>query len=116
MHLQRAVLLLVLGVYEKLQHETATVCGDSYDVDLCCAVIVHFQVNFTPGQVVWQERDPANCQFFIIREGTANLKDAGTGAVTSKLGPGKYFGQQSLVGSGALGVTHATDAGNTHIG
>lgn len=57
------------------------------------------QVTFSAGQVVWQERDPSNCQFFIIRDGSASLKDAGTGAVTSKLGPGKYFGQQSLVGS-----------------
>lgn len=59
------------------------------------------QVSFSAGQVVWQERDPTNSQFFIIREGSANLKDAATGAVTSKLGPGKYFGQQSLVGAGA---------------
>lgn len=57
-------------------------------------------MSFPPGQLVWSERDPTNSQFFIIREGTANLKDAATGAVHSKLGAGKYFGQQSLVGSG----------------
>lgn len=57
--------------------------------------------SFSAGQVVWQERDTTSSKFFIIREGTANLKDAATGAITSKLGPGKYFGQQSLVGSGS---------------
>lgn len=58
------------------------------------------QESFASGQVVWQERDTSSSKFFIIREGTASLKDAGTGAVTSQLGPGKYFGQQSLVGTG----------------
>jgi len=72
---------------------------------VCCVVVALFggvaaQVSFPPGQLVWSERDPTNSQFFIIREGTANLKDAATGAVHSKLGAGKYFGQQSLVGSG----------------
>lgn len=66
----------------------------------CC---VRLQVSFSAGQLVWQERDSTNSQFFIIREGTASLKDAATGAVTSKLGPGKYFGQQSLVGAGGRG-------------
>jgi hypothetical protein len=65
---------------------------------------VLLQVTFTANQVVWQERDPTNSQFFLIREGTASQKDAGTGAITAKLGPGKYFGQQSLVGSGMVGV------------
>jgi CRP-like cAMP-binding protein len=64
------------------------------------------QESFSAGQVVWQERDTTSSKFFIIREGTANLKDAGTGAITSKLGPGKYFGQQSLVGSGQSGRQH----------
>lgn len=58
------------------------------------------QESFTPGQVVWQERDTTSSQFFIVQAGTASLKDTGTGAITSKLGPGKYFGQQSLVGTG----------------
>jgi hypothetical protein len=61
----------------------------------------HAQVAFSAGQLVWSERDALSSQFYIIRDGAASLKDASTGAVLSKLGPGKYFGQQSLVGSGA---------------
>lgn len=64
-------------------------------------------MTFTANQVVWQEHDPINSQFFLIREGTASQKDAGTGAITAKLGPGKYFGQQSLVGSGEAFVLPA---------
>jgi hypothetical protein len=67
-------------------------------------LLLLLQVNFTADQVVWQERDPTNSQFFLIHEGTASQKDAATGAITAKLGPGKYFGQQSLVGSGKLGL------------
>jgi hypothetical protein len=35
------------------------------------------QVSYAAGQLVWSERDPLNCQFFIIKDGAASLKDAG---------------------------------------
>lgn len=38
-------------------------------------------MNYTPGQLLWSERDPTASQFFIIREGTASVKDGGTGVV-----------------------------------
>jgi CRP-like cAMP-binding protein len=61
------------------------------------------QVNYAAGEPVWSEREGDDL-FYIIKEGSALLKDASSGAVLSKLGPGAHFGQQSLLGPG----THLT--------
>jgi CRP-like cAMP-binding protein len=57
------------------------------------------QVNYAAGEPVWSEREGGDL-FYIIKEGSALLKDAASGAVISKLGPGAHFGQQSLLGPG----------------
>jgi CRP-like cAMP-binding protein len=57
------------------------------------------QVNYAAGEPVWSEREGGDL-FYIIKEGSALLKDAASGAVLSKLGPGAHFGQQSLLGPG----------------
>jgi hypothetical protein len=59
------------------------------------------QVNYAAGEPVWSEREGGDL-FYIIKEGSALLKDASSGAVLSKLGPGAHFGQQSLLGPGML--------------
>lgn len=56
------------------------------------------QRSFESGQTVWAERGGGD-MFFIVMEGSAQLKDA-SGALLSKLGPGAHFGQQSLLGQG----------------
>lgn len=57
------------------------------------------QVNYAAGEPVWSEKEGGDL-FYIIKEGAALLKDAASGAVLSKLGPGAHFGQQSLLGPG----------------
>jgi CRP-like cAMP-binding protein len=58
------------------------------------------QVNYAAGEPVWSEREGGDL-FYIIKEGSVLLKDASSGAVLSKLGPGAHFGQLSLLGPGA---------------
>ncbi|WIA19038.1 hypothetical protein OEZ85_003698 [Tetradesmus obliquus] len=58
------------------------------------------QVNYAAGDPVWSEKEGGDL-FYIIKEGAALLKDAASGAVLSKLGPGAHFGQQSLLGPGS---------------
>lgn len=69
-------------------------------------------MTYTAGQAVWAEKERGDL-FYIIKEGLATMKDAVTGAVLAKLGPGGHFGQQSLLGSGEDGAWHV---GIKHVG
>ncbi|KAL6754149.1 putative cGMP-dependent protein kinase [Haematococcus lacustris] len=56
------------------------------------------QVDFKAGQTIFKKGDPGN-EFFIIREGTAVVKEGGNGTVLAKLSPGQYFGERALLGA-----------------
>ncbi|GLC68711.1 cGMP-dependent protein kinase [Pleodorina starrii] len=52
-------------------------------------------VEFKPGKHVFKRGDPGS-DFFIVKEGTALVKDAG-GNVLSRLTVGQYFGEKALL-------------------
>ncbi len=70
------------------------------------------QVEFKAGREVFKKGDPGT-DFYIIREGTAVVRDGPNGAVLGKLAPGQHFGERALLTSEVSGRCRMPTSGGT---